>query len=103
MAQRIKLDLNNPVFQEDLVNLEKDELVRVRNCLKKLLQLDWDQLYRDQGKKWEKIISIDPPKGVDAFYSFRITQARRAIAIRQVDYLRILSIQPDHDATYGKK
>ena len=85
------------------MNLDKDELVRVRNCLKKLLQLDWDQLYRDQGKKWEKIVSVDLPKGIDALYSFRITQARRAIAIRQEEYLRILSIQPDHDATYGKK
>ena len=69
----------------------------------KLLQLTWDQVYRDQGLKWEKITSIKPPLGSDAIYSIRITQARRATAYRHGNFMRFLTIEPDHDATYGKK
>jgi hypothetical protein len=50
-----------------------------------------------------KITSVKPPSGIDALYSLRITQARRAVAYREGDFLRLLSIPPDHDATYGKK
>jgi hypothetical protein len=75
----------------------------VLDTLKKLLKLDWEQVYRDQGLKWEKITSVRPPKGFDALYSIRITQARRATAIREGEFMRFLTVQPDHDSTYGKK
>ena len=73
------------------------------DTLKKLIQLSWDEMYRDQGFKWEKIVSIKPPKSIEAIYSLRITQARRAVAFREGEFMRLLLIQPDHDATYGKK
>jgi hypothetical protein len=53
-APRVKLDLNNEVFQKNLLELDKTERNRVLDTLKKLLQLDWDQVYRDPGLKWEK-------------------------------------------------
>jgi hypothetical protein len=99
----VKVDLNNPVFQRQWVDLDKTEASRVLATLKKLLQLTWDQLYRDQGLKWEKISSVSPPAGIEALYSLRITQARRATAYRDGDMLKFLTIAPDHDATYGKK
>jgi hypothetical protein len=102
-SQRLKLDLNNPQFQESLLALDKTERNRVLDTLKKLLKLDWKQLYRDQGLKWEKISTVKPVGGLDAIYSLRITQARRAPATRDGNILRLLLIQPDHDATYGKK
>ena len=71
--------------------------------LRKLIQLTWDQVYRDQGLKWEKVSSVKPPPGIDAIYTLRITRARRATAFRQGDFLRFLTIEPDHDAAYGKK
>ncbi|NLY26843.1 MAG: hypothetical protein GX049_04755 [Alcaligenaceae bacterium] len=43
-----------------------------------------------------------PPQGIDAIYSLRITQARRATAYRDGDFIRLLTIAPDHDATYGR-
>jgi len=46
---------------------------------------------------------VKPPKGIDTIYSLRITQARRATAYRDADFMRILTIQADHDSTYGKK
>lgn len=99
----VKLDLNNPVFQRNWVALDKPEASRVLATVKKLLQLTWDQVYLDQGLKWEKITSVRPPRGIEPVYSLRITQARRAPAFRDGDYLRFLTIEGDHDATYGKK
>jgi hypothetical protein len=99
----IRLDLNNPVFQEQLLTLQKQERHAALDTLNKIRRLTWNQLYRDQGIKWEKITSVKPPAGIDAVYSLRISQSRRATAHRDGDFMRLLTIAPDHDATYGKK
>jgi len=99
----VRLDLNNPVFQEQLLSLQKNERHAALDTLNKIRKLSWNQLYRDQGIKWEKITSIKPPAGIDAVYSLRISQSRRATAHRDGDFIRLLTIAPDHDATYGKK
>lgn len=99
----VRLDLNNEVFQENWLSLDKVERNRVTDTLKKLRQQTWEQVYRDPGLKWEKIVSIKPLKGVSVIYSLRMTQSRRATAYRDGDFLRFLTIEPDHDATYGKK
>jgi hypothetical protein len=103
----VRLDLNNPVFQRDLLGLPKverhaalDTLAKLRPMLR---QLTWSQVYRDKGLHWEKIISIEPPPGIDTLYSLRITPSRRAIACREGEFIRLLSIPVDHDATDGKK
>jgi hypothetical protein len=98
----IRLDLNNPVFQDNLLTLQKNERHAALDTLSKIRKLTWNQLYRDHGLKWEKITSIKPPKGIDVVYSLRITRSRRATAHRDGDFLRFLTIAPDHDATYGK-
>ena len=102
-ARRLQLDLNGEVFQENWLTLDKSERNRVTDTLRKLRQLTWDQLYRDQGLKWEKVVSVKPPKGIEAVYTLRITQSRRASAYRDGNFLRFLTIAPDHDAAYGKK
>ena len=99
----IRLDLNNPVFQDALFSLQKQERLAVLDTLKKLRQITWSQLYVDKGLRWEKIASIKPPKGIPALYSMRITKSCRATAYRDGDMLRFLTIYSDHDATYGKK
>jgi hypothetical protein len=50
-----------------------------------------------------KVASIKPPQGIDAVYSLRISQSRRATAIRDGNFIRLLTIAPDHDTTYAKK
>ena len=100
---KVRLDLNNPVFQDNLLTLQKPERHAALDTLQKIRQLTWNQLYRDPGLKWEKITSIRPPQGIDAIYSLRITQTRRATAYRDGDFIRLLTIVPDHDATYGRK
>ena len=102
-ARKLQLDLNNEVFQENWLTLDKSERNRVTDTLRKLRQLTWDQLYRDQGLKWEKVVSVKPPKGIDVVYTLRITQSRRATAYRDGNFLRFLTIAPDHDTAYRKK
>lgn len=98
----VRLDLNNPVFQENLLTLQKSERHAALDTLNKLRQMTWNQAYRDGGLKWEKIISVKPPKDIDAIYSLRITNSRRATAYRDGEFIRLLSIAPDHDSTYAK-
>lgn len=100
---KVGLDLNNPVFQENLLGLEKPERHAGLDTLAKLRRMTWEQVYRDNGLKWEKIGSLKPPPGIDAVYSLRTTRSRRATAWREGDTLRLLTIAPDHDATNGKK
>lgn len=99
----LRLDLNNPLFQENLLTLQKPERHAALDTLNKLRQMTWNQVYRDNGLKWEKIVSVKPPAGIDTLYSFSITQARRATAYRDGDFIRLLTFAPDHDSTYGKK
>ena len=100
---RVRLDLNNPVFQEHLLTLQKAERHAAIETLNKIRQMTWNQVYRNSGLKWEKIISVKPPHGIDAIYSLRITQARRATAYRDGEFIRLLTISADHDSTYCEK
>src|SRR5258706_4651768 len=102
-ARRVRLDLNGEIFQKTWLQLDKSERDRVTDTLRKLMQLTWDQLYRDQGLKREKVSSVKPPQGIDAIYNLRSTRARRATAYRQGAFLRYLTIERDHDAASGKK
>ena len=99
----VRIDLNNPVFQEHLFSLQKPERNAAIDTLRKIRQLSWNQFYRDSGLKWKKIISVKPPQGIDAIYSLRITQSRRCTAYRDGDFLRLLTVAPDHDSTYKQK
>ncbi len=96
----VRLDLNNPVFQENLMTLQKPERHAALDTLNKIRQMTWNQVYRDKDLKWEKIISVKPPVETGAIYSLRITRARRATACREGDFMRLLTIAPDHDSTY---
>jgi len=99
----VRLDLNNPIFQEQLFGLQKSERHAAIETLRKIRQLTWGQIYRDSGLKWEKIVSVKPPAGIDALYSMRISQSRRCTAYREGEFMRLLTVAPDHDSTYGRK
>jgi hypothetical protein len=64
------IDLNNPSFQKDLFALDKNDQLALIRALKKISQLSWNELYKDQGLKWELIIS-KTTKNNDRIYSFR--------------------------------
>lgn len=96
---RILLDLNNPVFQETWFALERAEALAVLATLGRIRQMDWNQLYRDRGLRWEAILSRTGPAG-HRLYSLRVTRRVRAVGYRDGDFLRLLSIHPGHDSAY---
>jgi hypothetical protein len=86
-----------------LLTLQKPERLSALETLNKFRQMTWNQVYRDGGLKWEKIIGLPPPLEIANLYSLRISRSRRAIAYRDGDFMRLLTDAPDHDATYGRK
>ena len=99
----VKLDLNSPVFQSAWSDLERAEQEKAFATFKKITQLTWNQIYRDKGLKWEKIHNIAAPKNIEALYSFRVSKSIRGIGFREDYFLRVLLIEPNHDAAYWKK
>ena len=97
--QPIHLDLNNPVFQRQLFNLTKNDQRSILNTLRKLAAMTWQQVYSDNGLKWELILSQRGP-GDNKLYSFRISRGFRVVAYRDGSWLRLLSLHPDHDSAY---
>lgn len=96
---RVLVDLNNPVFQQEWFALEREEAMSLLATLRKIRLLDWEQVYRDKGLRWEAINSRSGPAG-KRLYSLRITRSMRALAYREGDFLRFLSLHPDHDSAY---
>lgn len=97
----VRLDLNDVEFQEDLFNLTKEHQASVLGTLKKLSQMAWDQVYRDPGLKWEAVTIRTGPHG-GRLYTFRLGKGFRAVAYREGQWLKILSLHPDHDSAYGR-
>jgi len=96
---RVLLDLKNPVFQEHLFSLDKKEALAVLATLQKIRGLEWEELYRDKGVRWEAIQSRRGPQD-ERMYSLRVTRRVRAVANREGQFLRLLSLHADHDSAY---
>ena len=97
---KILLDMNYPAFQEQLFSLEKIEQHAFLATLKKIKQLNWDQLYKDKGIRWELITSKITSKG-NNIYSFRFSQKYRGTAYRDGNYFVLMAIFTDHDSAYN--
>jgi hypothetical protein len=98
---RIRLDLNSPEFQDVFFRLDAAELKQVVVSLRRLRDLDWNGLYRHTGFRWEAIDHLKAPTGAKV-YSLRLSQRIRAVAFRDGDFLRLLSLHPDHDSAYER-
>ncbi len=98
-GERVRLDLNSPEFQDVFFHLEAEELKQVVASLRRLRALSWSEVYRHTGFRWEAIRHIRTPTGATA-YSLRLSQKVRAIAYREGDFLRFISLHPDHDSAY---
>jgi len=96
---KVRLDLNNPEFQKELFSLEKEDFTASRNTLKKMVSMDWNQVYHDRGLKWEKIQSIKTDKGRE-LYTIRLSKKHRAVVYRQNDFMIFVSLHPGHDSAY---
>ena len=99
-GNRVRLDLNSAEFQDVFFRLELAELKQVAS-LRRLRELDWDTVYRYPGFRWEAIVHLGAPNRAK-MYSLRLSQKVRAIAYRDGDFLRLISLHPDHDSAYGR-
>ena len=99
MAGKVVLDLNNPVFLDEFFSLDKTELTRVVRALKKIRGMDWELFIKHKGSRWEAIAHLEAPNGKPA-HSFRLSQRYRALAYRDGDFLRVMSLHLDHDSAY---
>lgn len=100
-GSRIRLDLNSPEFQDVFFRLQTDELKQVVASLRRLRELDWNTLYRHPGFRWEALEHLKAPNGATV-YSLRVSQRIRAVAFRDGDFLRLISLHPDHDSAYER-
>ena len=101
MADKILLDLNSPGFLDVLFELDATELTRVMKSLKRTRTMDWATFIKHPGSKWEQIEHVLDPNKKPA-HSFRLSQKYRALAWRDGNYLRVLSLHLDHDSAYER-
>jgi hypothetical protein len=95
----LKIDLNFPDFQKDLFKLQKKELYALIKTFRTLSRMDFDQLRSSSGLNLEQVKKTKTRKG-NPIYSIRITRSFRAILSIECDYLRFISLHPDHDSAY---
>ena len=95
----VLIDLNNPVFQEDLFSLEKEEAFNILGTLKKIKKLTWADVYKDKGLHWELVQSKTGSDG-QRLYTIRVSKKFRAITYREGQFMRFLTLNPDHDSAY---
>lgn len=100
-ANRVRLDLNNEAFQEAYFALEVAELKHVSATLRRLRGMNWNVVYMQGGLNWEAVEHVRTPTGAKA-YSLRLSRKVRALAYRDGDFLRFLSLHPDHDSAYER-
>lgn len=98
-SDSVLIDLNNPVFQEELFSLEKEEILQLIGTLQKIKKLTWAEIYKDQGLKWELVQSKIGPDG-RRLYTVRISKKFRALVYRESQFMRFLTLNPDHDSAY---
>ena len=94
---KVLLDLNFPDFQTDLFDLDASEVKKVFKTFRKLCGLTWNEVFRDQGLRWEEV------KSVPGKYTLRLSQSYRAVAHREGRFMRLVALHQDHDGAYGKK
>lgn len=100
-AGRVRLDLNSPEFQDVFFRLAAAELKLVVASLGRRRELEWNALYRHTGYQWEHVGHLRGPGGTKV-YSLRLSQKIRAIGFREGDFLRLVSLHPDHDSAYER-
>lgn len=98
---RIRLDLNSPEFQGVFFGLQSEDLKQVVSSLRRLRELDWNSFYQHTGFRWEAIEHLKAPGGSQV-HSLRLGQRMRAVAVRDGDFLRLISLHPDHDSAYER-
>jgi hypothetical protein len=99
-SQRVRLDLNSPEFLQTFLRLDSSELSQVASSLDRISKMDWSNVYASKGLHWETIEHLKAPDGRSTVHSVRLSQKIRALAFRDGDFMRFVSLHPDHDSAY---
>lgn len=99
VSQKVILDINSPEFLEVFLSLKGAELEQAASSLKQLQGLEWQTVYMSKGLNWEAVQHISAPNG-SKVHSIRLSKKTRALAYRDGDLMRFISLHPDHDSAY---
>ena len=95
----MKIDLNFPPFQQDLFSLDKTQLTAFVKSVKKINKMDLRQVQQFSGLNLEKIKNLKTSNG-KTLYSIRMSKSFRAVICIEDDFIRFISLHPDHDSAY---
>ncbi len=95
----MKIDLNFPPFQQDLFSLDKTQLTAFVKSVKKINIMDLRQVQQSSGLNLEKIKNLKTSNG-KTLYSIRMSKSFRAVICIEDDFIRFISLHPDHDSAY---
>ncbi|MFN8846188.1 MAG: hypothetical protein ACK5W9_05015 [Bdellovibrionales bacterium] len=85
--------------------MEIAEFDQVEEAVKKIEKMTWDQIYRTSSKtqkrglNWE-VIEGQVTRSGKKIASIRISKKFRARVCRDGQYMRFISLHPDHDSAY---
>ena len=95
----MKIDLNFPPFQQDLFSLNKTQLTAFVKSVKIINKMDLRQVQQSSGLNLEKIKNLKTSNG-KTLYSIRMSKSFRAVICIEDDFIRFISLHPDHDSAY---
>ena len=95
----MKIDLNFPPFQQDLFSLDKTQLTAFVKSVKKINKMDLRQVQQSSGLNLEKIKNLKTSNG-KTLYLIRMSKSFRAVICIEDDFIRFISLHPDHDSAY---
>jgi hypothetical protein len=98
-TQKVVLDINSPDFLEVFLSLRGPELEQVASGLEQLRGLEWQTVYTLKGLNWEAVSHLSAPNG-SKVYSIRLNKKIRALVYREANFMRFISLHPDHDSAY---
>jgi hypothetical protein len=101
LDSRVQIDINSPAFLRALFDLGPSELKQVGAALRRLMGMEWKAVYSHTGFKWEALDHIRAPNGAKT-HSIRLSRKIRGLAYRDGDFLRFISLHPDHDSAYKR-
>ena len=95
----MKIDLNFPPFQQDLFSLDKTQLTAFVKSVKIINKMDLSQVRQSSGLNLEKIKNLKTSNG-KTLYSIRMSKSFRAVICIEDDFIRFISLHPDHESAY---
>ncbi|RYZ80862.1 MAG: hypothetical protein EOP04_25070 [Proteobacteria bacterium] len=103
-SSHIKVDMTFPSLIKEIQDLTKSQLQELLESTVKLQKITWKELWEQSTKGKGKtgfnyeLIEEDPDLG--NIHSIRITKSFRARVIRENEWMRFISLHPDHDSAY---